>query len=143
MQEKKEINAFVDGWKYKEDKETVLIKFLDKDGNSFYFDHFLLKKDGTPNKNTINVIRACGFKSNNLSDFTDTAALIKGKEVLITVVKNEKGYDKIEFVNELGGSRDVVSTDHAKRALSVHPKLAALNSALNAIPFEDDDSIPF
>ncbi len=147
MQEKKEINAFVDSWGLKEisfngqNLLKVSIRFNDKDGNSFFFDKFLLKKDGTPNKNTISAIRACGFKSNDFTEFVDADALTKGKQVSLTIVKNDKGYDDVEFVNDLGGVKRVMAVEEAKGKLS--QSLASLNSALASSPASDDEEIPF
>ena len=145
MQDKKEINAQVESWGLNEaiindvGQLKAWIKFKDKDGNTFFFDNFLLKKDGTANKNTLLAIRACGFQSNDFSGFVQDHALSKGKEVSLTITKNDKGYDKVEFVNTLGGSRPVMAAEDAKAKLS--KQLANLNSALAAIPA--DEEIPF
>ena len=146
--DKKEINAFVDSWGLKEvslNGESLLkanIKFLDKDGNAFYMDKFLLKKDGTPNKNTVSAIRACGFTSNDFRDFVEPNALTKGKEVSITITKNDKGYVNVEFVNALGSFKGVMASEDARQKLG-GAKLAVLNTALSAIPATDDDDLPF
>lgn len=143
MQEKKVINAFVDTWGLKEvsiNGEALLkasIRFLDKDGNTFFLDKFLLKKDGTPNKNTLGAIRACGFKSNDFSEFVDARALTKGKEVSLTITKNDKGYTEVEFVNELGGARQVLESSDARGKLS--KSLASLNGALSGMPASEDE----
>lgn len=145
MQDKKEINAFVESWGLNEvsinsvGQLTVNIKFKDKDGNSFWFDNFVFKKDGSPNKNTILAIRACGFTSDDFSEFVNDNALTKGKEVSLTITKNEKGYDKVEFVNTLGGKRTVMAAEDAKAKLS--RSLAKLNGALAAVPAEEE--VPF
>lgn len=151
MQEKKEINAFVDSWGLKEVNLpsgatlSVSIKFKDRDGNNFFFDKFLLKKDGTPNKNTIAAIRACGFRSNDFSEFVADDALIKGKQVSLTIQKfekNDKTYWQVEFVNELGSFKKVMESSEAKQKLS-SVNLASINGALNQMPATEDEEIPF
>lgn len=143
MQDKKEINAFVESWGLNEvsingvGQLKVFIKFKDKDGNTFYYDNFLFKKDGTPNKNTILATRACGFSSNDFSEFVSEMALSKGKEVMLTITKNDKGYDKVEFVNSLGAQRPVMASNDVRAKLS--QGLAKLNAALSANPFQDED----
>ncbi len=149
MQDKKEINAFVNTWGLKEieisgaHQLVASIRFNDKDGNSFFFEGFLMKKDGTPNKNTINAIRACGFKSNDFSEFVDAKALDKGQEVSLTIEKNDKGFDQVKFVNSLGGFKSVMGSDEAKGKLTGFRGLAAINGALNSAPAADEEEIPF
>ena len=142
MQDKKEINAIVESWGLNEvtindvGHLKAWIKFKDIDGNHFFFDNFLIKKDGSPNKNTLLAIRACGFLSNDFSQFVETNALTKGKEVGLTITKNDKGYDKVEFVNALGGKRPVMAAEEAKAKMS--RQLGSLNSALSMIPVDED-----
>ena len=149
MQDKKEINAFVNTWGLKEieingaHQLVASIRFNDKDGNSFFFEGFLMKKDGTPNKNTINAIRACGFKSNDFSEFVSANALVKGKEVSLTIEKNEQGFSEVKFVNSLGGFKSVMPSGEAQSKLTGFRGLAAINAALNSVPSTDEDEIPF
>jgi hypothetical protein len=149
MQDKKEINAFVNTWGLKEieiggvPQLVASIRFNDKDGNSFFFEGFLMKKDGTPNKNTINAIRACGFRSNDFSDFVKPNTLEKNKEVALTIEKNAKGYDEVKFVNSLGSFKSIMSSGEAEGKLTGFRGLGAINGALNSTPAVDEEEILF
>lgn len=62
-------------------------------------------KDGKPNKKTIKTLLSGGFNSDDIYTLgTNPAALDTQKAMEATIIKNEKGYTTVEWLNSAGGS---------------------------------------
>lgn len=62
-------------------------------------------KEGKPNKKTIKTLLSAGFSSDDIFTLgTNGAALDTQKAMEATIIKNEKGYTTVEWLNSAGGS---------------------------------------
>lgn len=62
-------------------------------------------KDGKPNQKTIKTLLSGGFASDDIYTLgTSGSALDTQKPMEATVIKNEKGYTTVEWLNSAGGS---------------------------------------
>jgi hypothetical protein len=72
----------------------------------YWFDGFVLKQDGTPNKKTMETLVTCGFKSTDLVELMKgfgSGVLNESKDFHITTVTEtygDKEFEKVEWVND-------------------------------------------
>lgn len=64
-----------------------------------HWEGFLLKKDGDVNQKTMNSINACGFYGADMTSFMSETALNTAKKVNVTIEIDDKGYYKVEWIN--------------------------------------------
>lgn len=92
------------------------------------YDGFLETKEGTPNKKTIKTLLSSGFKSDDIMTLTTNAsALDTQKPMEVTISKNDKGHNYIEWLNSAGGK--ALDKKPIKRKVSGQIK-TALGAAL-------------
>lgn len=67
------------------------------------WDGLLETKDGKPNKKTIKTLLSSGFRSDDIYTLaTDGAALDTQKAMEATIIKNDKGFTTVEWLNSAG-----------------------------------------
>lgn len=107
------------------------------------YEGLLEKKDGTPNMKTLKTLVNCGYRGANIYDLAINGdALDKARDYEATVIKDEKGYTRIEWINlpgEMGsGLIKKKITRKANPALN-----KALADLMSAAPERESDEIPF
>lgn len=125
--------------------------------NNLWWEGFLLKKDGTPNKKTIKTLFTCGFRGTDLTILAkgpDGKSLNMGKEFelsTVTELYNDKEYEKVDWIND----PDEQTSKFSKSVDSKKLGGAALGKLLNemnkesgglknhAPNFDDSEEIPF
>lgn len=88
--------------KLKAIKAVIVVEFTDAEfnGTQMKWDGFLLTKDGNANKKTASTLKACGLQAGVETLATDIAALDKNKELFATVILDQNGYKRIEWIND-------------------------------------------
>lgn len=123
----------------------------------YWFDGFVLKSDGTPNKKTMETLVTCGFKSTDLGQLMKgigSGVLNESKDYDITIVTKtygDKDIEKVEWVNDPDnpkGKKFSEAIDRKKLGgASISKMLNDLQKG-NALPnyapsFDKDEEIPF
>lgn len=131
---------------------------VDKELVRGYFEGFLTKKDGDPNQKTVKTLLDCGFESENIDDINNQGALNMELELEATVIIDDKGYRRIEWLGQPGGGMlkkaDAKSYNSAmksafKEARSGRPKSPERKVLKNHAPkstmrdADDSEKIPF
>lgn len=140
------------------EKPDGAVKVLIQFDNKYWFDSFVLKRDGTPNKKTLDTLVTCGFKSNDLVELLKghgSGVLNESKDYeidLVTEQYSDKEITKVEWVNDpenpKGTKKFAQSIDRKKLGgASISKMLSDLqkeNSLPNHAPsFDDSEDIPF
>lgn len=147
--------------KLKVPKVRIKFTFETPSGScSMSWDGLVLKKDGTPNKKTIDTLRVCGFKSNKIQDLNEVATALDTSKQLELDIEKEGEYWKVQWVNEPGGTTamDKVSAkqtlmgfdlSNVNGALMSSPaKATSLSTTNGSVPnrapsFDKDEELPF
>lgn len=114
--------ATVASWGIKEVEKLgellAVIEFKLETGDSVYYESFFKRRDGEPNKHTLQTIQVCGFSGKTLDSFVDDDALDKERELQITLERDEGGFIKVKWVNEPGdGARELMDSGVAAKKL--------------------------
>jgi hypothetical protein len=152
-----------------ESKLQAIITFgIAESDETVTWKEFFTKRDGTPNIKTLKTLVTCGFRGSRLSDFGGNASLDADKLVTLQVIKDDKGYLKVEWVNEPGsGGHKLMDAQNAAKKLAAlrlddalgelipkskpapkpEPKKTQSKAKLKPIeevfPQDDDDDLPF
>lgn len=111
-----------------------------------WWDGLAKKKDGTINEKTLKTLLSSGFKSTDIYSLaTDGSSLDTTKKMEATVVKDDKGRTKIEWLNSEAGGALPKTTLKKKKDLVIE---AALGKALKDKKakkgdVDDGDELPF
>lgn len=126
--------------------------------NGLWWEGFVLKQDGTPNKKTINTLFTCGFRGTDiiaLLQGPDSGLLNMAKEFELTTateIVGDKEYERVEWVNDPDSPK---GNKFSKKVDSRKLGGAALGKLLNELNqengglknhapgFNDSEEIPF
>lgn len=135
-------------------KAMVRFEFENADGETcrIKWDGFIVKKDNTINKKTVDTLVRCGLQGNFLQLLEGGSGLDTEKELEIEIVK-EGDYLNVEWVNEPGGSKFVkhsATGDIAKKLKGLSlmaglkdPVKKPFNHAPGADNSGADEKVPF
>lgn len=113
------------------------------------WDGLLETKDGAPNAKTMKTLAICGMSSDDIMDLTHKAgALDRSLDLEVQVIKDPKGYTRIDWINRPGGASMIKKTTPKVRpSAAVKAALAEARRNVGPSPssaFDKTDSeIPF
>jgi hypothetical protein len=128
--------------------------------NGLWWEGFLNKKDGTPNKATLKTLFTCGFRGTDILDLIKgpgSGVLNESKKFDLTTeteIFNDKTIEKVKWVNDPEASRFAKAVDRKKVGGAALAKaLQELNRDFSDTPtnnlknhaptFQSDEEIPF
>lgn len=139
-------------------KAVVMFQLTEKDDGVKYetmkWDGFFVKKDGSINTSTFKNLIQMGFKSEDLSSLASEGALDLGPEYFLTIEIDEKGYQRIQWVNreESSGMKEIKKSgaDSLKRKFAEMriggdiKKMMSENKIKDDVPnlFNADEKMP-